>query len=139
MVRAREGPTPGVCWISPTVAVWSLGNEPNRFSRAFFRAGPTPGTSSRGERRARLARLARRSPAVPVAFGHQAGEPPPQDLLHGCEIVLSENALDLELAVIAPLGQSVLEHDHRADLVSGAQVRDVVSLDAQRGQGKTEH
>src|SRR6185436_3268415 len=55
--RASSGPIPGVAAMSSSDASRSRASEPNRLRTAFFRAGPTPGTSSSGETSARFARF----------------------------------------------------------------------------------
>ena len=99
------------------------------------RAGPRPPsttTSAGGYENA---------PALVRAFlllVEQPGEAPAEHLLHGGEIVLSGHALDLEPPVVRALGQPVLEHHHRPDLVGGPEVRDVVALDPERRLLETE-
>ncbi len=63
---------------------------------------------------------------------------PGQHLLHGGEVVVALRALDLETAVLALLGETVLEHHHRADVVAALDVAHVVALDPQRGLGQVE-
>src|ERR687892_386162 len=76
-----------------------------------------------------------REPAPPrrvaVTIFAQSREPAPEHLLHAREVVLSGDPPDLEPPVVGSLRQSVFEHDHRADLVGRAEVRDVVALDPQ--------
>ena len=72
-------------------------------------------------------------------LGLQASEPAGQDLLHRGEVVLAGHALDLETAVVAALGEAVLEHHHGPDGVRRPQVRDVVGLDAQGRGGQPQH
>ena len=91
---------------------------------------PLPAVDDDERRRIRESPLARRDRLVPLA--DQPVEPPPEHLLHAGEVVLPGNALDLELAVVAPLGQTVLEHHHGADRVALPQVGDVVALDPKR-------
>src|SRR5207247_9645876 len=80
-----------------------------------------------------------RAPAPPIRLVlGDAGERAAQHLLHRCEIVLSGHSLYLELAVIGPFRQAVLEYDHRADLVHRPEVRYVVALDPERGEGQPE-
>ena len=68
----------------------------------------------------------------------ERGEPPGQDLLHGGVVVVALHRLDLEAAVVGPLGQPVLEHHHGAHVVGPLQVAHVEALDTQRGLAQAE-
>ena len=72
-----------------------------------------------------------------VALVEVAPEPPAQHLLHRGEVVLAL-VLDLEVPVVRPLRQPVLEHGHRRDDLGALQVRDVEALDAQRRLGEVQ-
>ncbi len=77
--------------------------------------------------------LAVRPLAGPLLLGEVAAEAAGDDLVHGTDVVLSREALDLEPAVFALPGQPVLEDDHGGHDVVALEVRDVVALDPQRG------
>src|SRR5664280_1196144 len=59
----------------------------------------------------------------------QGREPPGEDLLHRRVVIVAGNRRHLEVAVVALLGQSVLEHDHGAHVVGSLEVAHVVALD----------
>ncbi len=58
--------------------------------------------------------------------------------MHGTDVVLPGEALDLEPPVLALALQAVLEDDHGGDHVVTLEVRDVVALDPQRGAVQVE-
>ncbi len=61
-----------------------------------------------------------------------APEPPEDHLVHGADVVLPLEALDLEAPVLALALEAVLEDDHGRDHVLALEVGDVVALDPQR-------
>ncbi len=67
-----------------------------------------------------------------LLLGQVAPEPAEDDLVHGADVVLPLEPLDLEAPVLALALQTVLEDDHGRDHVLALQVGDVVALDAQR-------
>ena len=87
-----------------------------------------------GEPPGPLAPLADRAVPLDEVGGEAAG----QHLLHGGVVVVAGDVLDLEAAVLALLGQAVLHHHHRADVVGALEVGHVVALDAQRRLGQAE-
>ena len=74
----------------------------------------------------------------PVALGDQGGEAAGEHLLHGGEVVVAGHVLDPEPAVVALLGQAVLHHNHRPDVVRPLDVAHVEALDAQGGVGQVQ-
>ena len=89
-------------------------------------AGPPPAISGAGLR-------------PPVGRRHQPGQPPAKDFLHGSKVVLSGHSPYLESAIVASLGQAVLEYHHGPDRVGRPEVGDVVRLDPQRREGQPQH
>ena len=75
-------------------------------------------------------------PDRPVALGQVGREATGQDLFHRRVVVVAGDVLDLEAAVVALLGQAVLHHHHRPDVIGALEVRHVVALDAQRRFGE---
>jgi hypothetical protein len=74
-----------------------------------------------------------RAVGVALPFLQQSGETPGQDLLHGRVIVVAGNLADAEAAVVRRPGETVLQHDHGADVGRALDVAHVVTLDAQGG------
>ena len=58
--------------------------------------------------------------------------------MHGAVVVVALDGGHLEAPVVASLRQTVLDHDHRADVVGALDVAHVVALDAQRRLGHPE-
>ncbi len=73
-----------------------------------------------------------RGPVLGRVF-EEAAKTAGQHLVHGSVVVVSLDGGHLEAPVVAALRQAVLEHDHRADVVSALDMAHVVALDAQRG------
>ena len=71
-----------------------------------------------------------------IALVEVRGETPGQHLFHRRVVVVARHVPDLEAAVLALVGQAVLDDHHRADVVAALQVRHVVALDAQRRLGQ---
>ena len=71
-----------------------------------------------------------------IALVEIGGQPAGQHLLHRRVVVVAGHVFDLEAPVLALVGQPILEHHHRADVVTALQVSHVVALDAQRRLGQ---
>src|SRR5262249_51909640 len=62
-------------------------------------------------------------------------QPSREDLAHRAVVVVAGDARHLEAAIVAALGEAVLHHHHRADVVAPLQVAHVVALDPKRRGG----
>ncbi len=74
----------------------------------------------------------------PLLLLEVAPETAADDLVHGPDVVLALESLDLEAAVLALAREAVLEDHHRRHHVVTLEVRDVETLDAQRSAAETE-
>ena len=71
-------------------------------------------------------------------IGEVGRETAGEHLFHRGEVIVAVDRLDLEASVLRFLGETVLHHHHRADIVGALDVAHVVALDSERSVGKVE-